>query len=197
MRRSLDKITELISSTGIAVIMVHHTGKNGDLTGRGATAIKDWSGTVVGLSKAEDKFQKKNGELVIDVCVPKNRNYPEPQPFKIARSKNLTFSLLSEKDYSEQDAKDIAIVVKALKELGGRCDSANELKVAVMNEAKVQTTKAKELIEKARNAGEIVYCVSATDARKTGYAIQDGCGLTGEVVEVEPATAAAESVVSR
>lgn len=195
MRRSLDKITELISSTGIAVIMVHHTGKNGDLTGRGATAIKDWSGTVVGLSKAEDKFQKKNGELVIDVCVPKNRNYPEPQPFKIVRSKNLTFSLISEKDYSEQDAKDIAVVIEALKELGGKCDSANELKVAVMNKAKVQTTKAKELIEKARNAGEIVYYVSATDARKTGYAIQDGGGLTGEVVDAEPVTADPESVV--
>ena len=197
VRRSLDKITELISSTGIAVIMVHHTGKNGDLTGRGATAIKDWSGTVIGLSKAEDKFQKKNGELVIDVCVPKNRNYPEPQPFKIVRSKNLTFSLLSEKDYSEQDAKDIAVVVKALKELGGRCDSANELITAVMNKTNIQTTMAKRYIDKAKAAGEIVYCVSATDARKRGYAIQNGCGLTGEFVEVEPATAAPESVASR
>lgn len=105
--------------------------------------------------------------------------------------------MLSEKDYSEQDAKDIAVVVEALKELGGRCDSANELITAVMNKANIQTTMAKRYIDKARAAGEIMYCVSETDGRKRGYAIQDGGGLTGEVVDAEPVTADPESMVSR
>lgn len=107
MRTALDRFNDLSRSVGAALIIVHHTGKNAEAGGRGASAIKDWYDNAIVLTRAsssEDRF-------VLKVTHDKSRNYEIQKPFYLERTKSL--------DFVAVDNPEVYLAYEAVQEAGG------------------------------------------------------------------------------
>ncbi len=103
MRRSLDQLTEIMDLTGVAVVLVHHTGKGEGVeaihSARGGSAIADWAANFLAMSLHEpEKANKRHQEAVsrgekfkpiIKIDHPKARNFPTVPAFLLERDENL------------------------------------------------------------------------------------------------------------
>jgi len=124
MRRLLDRVSLLTEEIGVTPLLIHHHGKfstdSGAGGGRGASAIGDWSPNTWELSfkKKEDKYVLKHN---------KARNFAI-QTELMLELMSLRFRAVG----SKKVADEVHYVVTALKNLGGKASSKEELKKEVM-----------------------------------------------------------------
>ena len=150
MRKVLDNIKDVCHQADVAAIIVHYPTKDntdrGVYTARGAGEIGNAADNIIII-----KSIMNNSHKVVEVKHQKSRNFELLKPFQLLLTDYLTFQLYQ----SNYNSRDVAIVVDALKNLGGRVETQKELVNKVMKLAKCKETKAKGLIEQAVNSGKI------------------------------------------
>lgn len=115
MRAALDRFNDLSRSVGCSLIIIHHTGKDADRGGRGASAIKDWYDNALIITKAssgEDRF-------VIKITHDKSRNYEVKSPFYLERNKSL--------DFEPVENPELYLAYEAVQEAGGILTGTKDL----------------------------------------------------------------------
>jgi archaellum biogenesis ATPase FlaH len=124
MRRLLDKVSLLTEEIGVTPLLIHHHGKfstdSGAGGGRGASAIGDWSPNTWELS-----FQKKDKQYSLQHNKARNFTIQDKLTLELV---NLRFRAVG----SKKVADEVQYVVTALKNLGGKASSKEELKKEVM-----------------------------------------------------------------
>lgn len=166
MRRALDCVTALQDRTKVAVALVHHTGKSGDLSGRGATAIRDWTGAILGIERVPTKDDVK----LFMVSNLKNRNYEEYKPFYLSRDEHLIFrhEKMAVSSKMQEEAKKAA---DCLAGIGGRCVSAQELKNAIVTAHNVKDRTASAYIAAAITTNKIRHLPK--EGKNQGYELSE------------------------
>jgi|GEM_PF-2511507 len=150
MRNALDCLQiYVLDRTGASAIICHHFNKQGET--RGASAIRDWTANLLLLEVVK---KQNDGSAVIKVTHDKARNFPQVKPFYLERTPNLDF-IPTEKPESKKDQQ-IESAVNALAELGGRCESQEILKAAIMKELNCKESTARRSINDALNAKKIL-----------------------------------------
>lgn len=175
MRRCLDCLTLLMEQTGCAVILIHHAGKGTGPAvpygGRGASAIGDWAANILQL----ERVNRGPGEPVIIRCIhAKARNFEQRPDFFLERTPSLTFRLVDGPSSGGKEFRAQAVVL-ALRAMGGRAGTQQELTLAITKANGVEKTTARKWIDAALALGLI---------RKIGSAGQRGVGY--ELAELSP-----------
>jgi RecA-family ATPase len=165
MRRTLDRLTLLMSLTGVAILLLHHVGKGAQdgssYAGRGAMAVGDWCHNSF-LLRVHDK--KTN---TLELSCQKARNFRKPAPILMKLNHNLVFERVEENG-SVSVAFLHRFVVEAVQSQGGTVPTQKDLvdilvkKVPALN----NRTKAHGVIRDAVQAGVIV---EVTTGRKKSY----------------------------
>lgn len=161
MRATLDCLTDLSDAAGVATIVTHHTGKNGD--SRGASAIKDW---VANQLKFVREQTEQPGRHVLRVINEKARSFPKSAEFFIEMTKNFDFVPCD--DPRGKEAVLGNAVVDALKKLGGKVGSQAELVSELISVLSCGATWAKAAIRMAESEKKIV-SFQGKGGRATGY----------------------------
>lgn len=107
MRSALDRFNDLANDMGVSLIIVHHTGKDPERGGRGASAIKDWYDNALILTHA----QAAEGQTVIKVIHDKSRNYRVQPAFYLERNEHLV--------HHQVEDPEAYLVVSAIYNAGG------------------------------------------------------------------------------
>ena len=164
MRGVLDTITEINDRTGAAAVLVHHYGKPGGDNNtahrtRGASSIRDWADTLVGVSR------RKADTILRTLDFVKVRNGPEPNPILLERCKE-TFLHTPTVDEGLCPPEKVR---KILESLGCRVEGQSELKRKIIAEVNCGEVRARHLIHQAIARGEIDSEPHPTDSRKRIY----------------------------
>lgn len=168
MRRWLDRLTKLMSLTGVAIIIIHHVGRAGvskdaSYAGRGASAVGDWAHNSFLLSVHDKKTN------ILELSCQKARNFKKPEPILMKLNDNLVFERVEENG-SVSVAFLHRLVVEAVKSQGGTIPTQKDLvdilvkKVPAFN----NKTKAHAVIRDAVQAGVIVEVAAG---RKKSYQV--------------------------
>lgn len=147
MRESLNCLTEIMTKTRVATIIIHHVGKNNtNNEGRGASSIGDWAHNIMLV----DNIYVHKGETgiapALRVTHTKSRNHELTPEFALIRDENLIYRRCSSGEKEESHEKELKGVVAALQALGGKTDTQAELVESVVKIVGCKTSKAKELI---------------------------------------------------
>lgn len=142
----------LCEETNVAVILVHHTSKDGIERGvRGASSIKGWCD---GLMLGEETENDENGKI-IKMVYAKSRNFERrPSEFYIKMDQNLDFHLLD--DYEPQtetgpssrsfaDTTDVVSIIGENVEFFGKAKLVN----ALSEKTHASKASCKKAVEKA------------------------------------------------
>lgn len=167
MRAVLDNITDVNRKTGASAIILHHYGKPsaesaGSHRTRGASSIKDWCDTLIGVSR------KKGDTILRTLDFLKVRNGPEPKPVTLERSKeNFLHTLIDDDDICPPGK-----VRAILEQLGGQVDSQEKLLQAIIKETDCKVKRARHFIAQAVSQGSIICEDHLSDFRKKVYRIE-------------------------
>lgn len=140
MRRFLDKFFDFCDKLKVTPLMIHHHGKfrseKGIGGGRGASAIGDWSANTWELEFVEEKGKDGNVTQVAHhlFTQKKARSY-ESNAVMMLQMKDLRFYPIVSSPRVGKAAKldeKMAIVVEALKTLGGTATTQKQLKDAII-----------------------------------------------------------------
>lgn len=150
MRRVLDCLTGICDQTGIAVVVVHHTGKatadNGVFAGRGASAIGDWAANIVYFMPGQNMNRGGESTLSIIQCWhQKARNYTTTPLFLLERTLDLRMQTIEIPAVGKRESL-VQIVVDALGEMGGFADTQDVLIDAVRIKASCKRSTAQNYI---------------------------------------------------
>lgn len=164
IRGILDNLTMINRKTGAAAVLVHHYGKPGPDSAashrtRGASAIKDWADTLIGVSR-------KKGEAILRTLdFLKVRCGPEPRSVTLERSKeNFLHTPMSDEDICSPER-----VRAILEQLGGRVESQEKLLQAIIQATDCNIRRARHFITQAVSRGSICCEEHPTDSRKLSY----------------------------
>lgn len=155
MRRFLDRLTQLMSLTGVAIILVHHVGRGGaskdsSYAGRGASAVGDWAHNSFLLRMADPK------EGILELSCQKARNFKKPEPIQLRLNQHLVFERVYQKGGFSQ-AYQQRVVTDALIALGGNANTQKELSEAMQkSDPSLNGTKAFAMIKNAVKNGSVV-----------------------------------------
>jgi len=165
MRRFLDRLTLLMSLTGVAIIIIHHVGRGGaskDLSyaGRGASAVGDWAHNSFLLKVSDQK------EGTLELSCQKARNFKKPEPIYLRMNQHLVFERVHLKGGFSQVHQQ-RIVINALMALGGHANTQQELTEAIRkSDSNINKTQAFNIIKSAVNDGSVV---EIKNGRKMSY----------------------------
>ena len=153
MRRMLERLTLLMSVTGIAVVIVHHVGRTvssgASYAGRGASAVGDWVHNSFLL-----KPDHKSGTL--ELSCQKARNSKKPDPIQMKLNQNLVFERVHQAG-NFNGVYNQRIVTDALLGIGGIANKQKELVDAIIaNAPDINKTKAHEIIKDVVAEGVII-----------------------------------------
>lgn len=118
MRGTLDHLTDISREMGCAWIVIHHEGKPGEINRahrwrfRGATSIRDWADTMIGLLVKEDERR-----IMRTLSFDKIRHGPRQRAIVLERNKRFWTCEASEEDVRAP----MSAVAEALAMLGGWC----------------------------------------------------------------------------
>lgn len=147
MRRTLDRLTTIMSITGVSIILVHHVGKDvrsasSSFSGRGASAIGDWAHNTFLLQVSDPKTE------TLELKCQKARNFKKPESIYIRLNSNLIFERIYPKATKKPNLQ--VIVTNAMQKLNGKASSQTDLINAIIacspNMAK---SKARSIIKGA------------------------------------------------
>jgi len=165
MRWIMDNLTQISRRTNTSSIVVHHYGKpskddsgNGYRT-RGASSIKDWCDTLIGVSRQKGETILRTLDFV------KVRNGPEPKSVTLERNKETFVHFLVDQEEICPPGKVKAILAR----LGGRVESQEELLKAIMEETDCGVRRARHFVKQAVSTGAIISEPHPTDSRKVIY----------------------------
>lgn len=153
MRQTLDKLTDLSREVDCTWIVVHHEGKPGESKDklsrwrfRGASSIRDWCDTMIGLIIKENKEDRVLRLLSFD----KIRHGPRQRAMVLERnSRYWTYEM------TEENAKvPFTVIAELLKELGGMCLGKAPLVKSIMQHTNCSKRTAYSAIEVAN--GKII-----------------------------------------
>lgn len=145
MRKSLDCLTLLCDETGASCLVVHHTGKNGGLGARGASAIEDWAANILALEEVS-----MSGKTFMQVTHKKARNYGKIGQFFLQRTTDLQLLRAD-----PQEVAGVGDVVEAIKAAGGSVEKQSDLISMVVNKLKCCEKTARSAIAKTQSMGQI------------------------------------------
>lgn len=124
MRATLDHLTDISREMNCAWIVVHHEGKPGEQNRahrwrfRGASSIRDWADTMIGLLVKEDEQR-----ILRTLSFDKIRHGPRQRAMILERNKRYWTYEMSE----EGSKVPMSAVAEALAMLGGWCKGKNPL----------------------------------------------------------------------
>jgi len=162
MRWIMDNLTEISRRSETTSIVIHHYGKPGKEEGggayrtRGASSIKDWADTLVGISR------KQHDEKVLrKIDFLKVRHGPEPKPFILERDMQTFLHSVADGETLCSEAKVRAIV----KDLGGEAERQEVLR-AIQKAVGCQERRAREFLDTALELNYVKSKDHPTDGRK-------------------------------
>tara|TARA_Y100000310_G_C20677625_1_gene814017 strand:- start:291 stop:1628 length:1338 start_codon:yes stop_codon:yes gene_type:complete len=166
IRTVLNTLTLISRNLGTTCIVVHHFGKpakdGNDISlayrARGASAIRDWADTKVGVLK------KKNEDRILrELHFTKIRNGPARPEILLERDNFFCHKIVTEETLCTVD-----IVVEILHRMGGNAESQAPLLEEIMSETGCGQRTAHRKLKESVDAG---YVKTVTDGRKKGYFI--------------------------
>lgn len=189
IRRFLDRLTLLMSLTGVAIIVIHHVGREqkgraaSNYAGRGASAVGDWAHNTFLMRIIDHKTQ------TLELSCQKARNFQKPEPMQLKMNQNLVFERVYQKGGFPQ-AYQQRIVTDALHTLGGTANTQKELINAILqgNPSLNNNTKVHGIIRDAVQDGVIV---ELQNGRKKTYQLPQQQPSLPAVQPIQP-----ESLVS-
>lgn len=155
MRRTLDRMTQLMVQTGVAIILVHHVGRDSrsggsGYAGRGASAVGDWAHNTF-LLRVSDM---KTG--ILELSCQKARNFKKPEPIQMQLNQQLVFERVYPKGNSAAVYHQ-RLVTDALRGLGGIAKTQKELVDAIIaNQPDLNKTKGFNIVKAAVQDGIVV-----------------------------------------
>jgi archaellum biogenesis ATPase FlaH len=155
VRRFLDRLTLLMSLTGISIIIIHHVGREykssfSNYAGRGASAVGDWAHNTFLLRTIDHK----TGTL--ELSCQKARNFKKPEPIQLKLNEHMVFELVNTQGGFSK-ALQLRIVTDALNALGGTVSSQKALIEEVLKaNPNINATKAHGIIKDAVHDGSII-----------------------------------------
>lgn len=162
----------LAEETGVAIILVHHTGKDGVERGvRGASSIKGWTD---GLLTGEEVEVDDDGK-VIKMHYVKSRNFERrPSEWYMRMGNDLNFTLLEDyeppteqkKTDRQADTMDVVAIVGKAGEFSGKASLIN----TIASEVGCSKTSAKSALDKCVLNG-LVKCEEQGPAMAVKYKI--------------------------
>jgi RecA-family ATPase len=158
MRSVLDRVTYLSRQTASASLLVHHFGKpNRDAPTelayrmRGAQAIKDWSDSVITVTRVQDNTGHEKRTLR-QVDFIKIRNGPPRSPITLERNGNFVHSLTAPPGKATPQ-----LVYELVKQYGHDIGSQNDLCKLIQGRVKCAKRTAQRAIEVATQEGYIIH----------------------------------------
>ncbi|MBU4357349.1 MAG: bifunctional DNA primase/polymerase [Proteobacteria bacterium] len=145
MRRVLDNLTEISAATNVAWIVVHHEGKpsedrQGKWRFRGASSIRDWADTMIGLIHKSNNEKKTLRLLNFD----KLRHGPEHPSLLLERDANFCHH-----EAQENSLMPMSLVSELLSDIGGKCKGKAPLAKKLMDFTSCGRSSAYRAIEAA------------------------------------------------
>lgn len=130
---------------------------------RGASSIKDWADTLLGVSK-------KRGETILrSIEFLKVRNGPEPKTLTLERNKeNFLHKVINADDFCPPER-----VAAILESLGGRVEGQELLKKAIISEVDCKERRARHFISQALSRATICCETNPEDSRKRIYFVKN------------------------
>lgn len=165
MRRTLDRLTEVMVETGVAIILVHHVGRvatssGSSYAGRGASAVGDWCHNSFLLKT----IGTKNNTL--ELSCQKARNFKKPDPIQMQLNSNLVFERVYQQGGFPQVYRQ-RIATDALNSLQGHAKTQKDLiEEMLKGTPDLNQTKAHEIIREAVHIGSIA---EIQNGRKKSY----------------------------
>jgi hypothetical protein len=148
IRSSLDSLTKVATELSISVLLVHHPGKVGITnvyTGRGASALADWSTNLITLSPVQ-----LSNVNCIKLTVQKSRTSSSIDPFHIIMNDDLIFEKYN------PHGNLIDTILEVLMQNGGKFSTqSNFLDAIKMYDDSISIAGAKKAIQEAANQGLI------------------------------------------
>jgi hypothetical protein len=145
MRRILDNLTEISAVTNCAWIIVHHEGKpsedrQGKWRFRGASSIRDWADTMLGLLHKPNNEKKVLRLLNFD----KVRHGPDHPSLLLERDANFCHH-----EVEENSMVPMSLVSELLSDIGGKCKGKLPLAKKIMEFVNCSRASAYRAIEVA------------------------------------------------
>jgi KaiC/GvpD/RAD55 family RecA-like ATPase len=128
MRRILDNLTDISAVTKCSWIVVHHEGKpsddrQGKWRFRGASSIRDWADTMIGLTYKSNNEKKTLRLLNFD----KVRHGPDHPAILLERDENFCHH-----EVDENSLIPMSLVADLLADIGGTCKGKSPLAKKIM-----------------------------------------------------------------
>lgn len=164
MRATLDHLTRLCEQADVAVVLVHHFNRMGQI--RGAASIRDWACNVLLLELAE---RREDETVILKAIHDKSRNYPLRPDFFLERTPDLDFRIC-EKPGSRQ-ADQVQAAVDALQALGGRVDSQTALVSEIVATQGCARETARKMIKSACKSRAILGLSPTKTGCSMGYCL--------------------------
>lgn len=147
MRRVLDNLTDISAATNCAWIIVHHEGKpsedrQGKWRFRGASSIRDWADTMIGLIHKSNNEKKTLRLLNFD----KVRHGPEHPSILLERDANFCHH-----EAEENTLIPMSLVAELLLDIGGKCKGKAPLAKKIMEFINCGRATAYRAIEAAED----------------------------------------------
>lgn len=147
MRRTLDNLTQISNEMSVSWIVVHHDAKPGEYkkdtkyTFRGASSIRDWARTMIGLQVKPNN----EGRVLRQLHFNKINFGPEQTPILLERNQFWVHEVV-------EDAT-LSVVIECLAGIGGHCEGKAPLVKAISKTSGCSRRKAYQMIDEALGKG--------------------------------------------